>query len=170
MNRYVSSTKSKTNCCPDCDFTTVDPGSLTRHRKRIHGYIPKLRRTRQSKPQSEADSSKSAEIRFAPYSPPGIQQQGDMIYFDPPQYDSGSGSSVTPPAGDLVQQKLSDSRSRSRSRSQSPGRHPPNHYAAVAHSHSFASSSPQRMILPPVPSRRPSPPIDPALLPPAAES
>ncbi|KAJ3813103.1 hypothetical protein EV368DRAFT_21986, partial [Lentinula lateritia] len=37
-------TKSKTNSCPDCDFVTVDPGSLTRHRKRIHGYIPKMRR------------------------------------------------------------------------------------------------------------------------------
>ncbi|KAJ4480202.1 hypothetical protein J3R30DRAFT_3470175 [Lentinula aciculospora] len=44
------STKSKTNNCPNCDFTTVDPGSLTRHRKRIHGYIPKTRRSRHPKP------------------------------------------------------------------------------------------------------------------------
>ncbi|KAJ3995061.1 hypothetical protein F5050DRAFT_373455 [Lentinula boryana] len=50
-------TKSKTNNCPDCDFTTVDPGSLTRHRKRIHGYIPKTRRSRHPKPTSTATGS-----------------------------------------------------------------------------------------------------------------
>ncbi|KAG7090294.1 hypothetical protein E1B28_011891 [Marasmius oreades] len=43
-------TKAKTERCPDCDFSTVDPGSLTRHRKRIHGYIPKTRRSRQPAP------------------------------------------------------------------------------------------------------------------------
>ncbi|KAJ3795539.1 hypothetical protein GGU11DRAFT_221030 [Lentinula aff. detonsa] len=50
-------TKSKTNNCPDCDFTTVDPGSLTRHRKRIHGYIPKTRRSRHPKPTPTATGS-----------------------------------------------------------------------------------------------------------------
>jgi hypothetical protein len=30
---------------PDCDFVTSDSGSLTRHRKRIHGYEPKARST-----------------------------------------------------------------------------------------------------------------------------
>ncbi|GAW08892.1 transcriptional repressor ctcf-like [Lentinula edodes] len=49
-------TKSKTNNCPDCDFTTVDPGSLTRHRKRIHGYIPKSRRSRHPKPTTTISS------------------------------------------------------------------------------------------------------------------
>ncbi|KAJ3808284.1 hypothetical protein F5876DRAFT_67412 [Lentinula aff. lateritia] len=49
-------TKSKTNNCPDCDFTTVDPGSLTRHRKRIHGYIPKTRRSRHPKPTTSISS------------------------------------------------------------------------------------------------------------------
>ncbi|ESK88994.1 transcriptional repressor ctcf-like [Moniliophthora roreri MCA 2997] len=43
-------TKTKTERCPDCDFSTVDPGSLTRHRKRIHGYVPKTRRSRQPAP------------------------------------------------------------------------------------------------------------------------
>ncbi|KAK1221163.1 hypothetical protein PQX77_016040, partial [Marasmius sp. AFHP31] len=43
-------TKAKTERCPDCDFSTVDPGSLTRHRKRIHGYVPKARRSRQPPP------------------------------------------------------------------------------------------------------------------------
>ncbi|OAX41824.1 hypothetical protein K503DRAFT_767306 [Rhizopogon vinicolor AM-OR11-026] len=31
---------------PECDFTTSDPGSFTRHRKQLHGYEPKVRRTR----------------------------------------------------------------------------------------------------------------------------
>ncbi|KAF4607593.1 hypothetical protein EYR38_001665 [Pleurotus pulmonarius] len=32
--------------CPECAFRTGDPGSLTRHRKRMHGYEPKARRPR----------------------------------------------------------------------------------------------------------------------------
>ncbi|KAK7458069.1 hypothetical protein VKT23_009974 [Stygiomarasmius scandens] len=54
-------TKSKTNCCPDCDFTTVDPGSLTRHRKRIHGYIPKPRQPRRPKAQEGVFMSTSTD-------------------------------------------------------------------------------------------------------------
>ncbi|KAF9257297.1 hypothetical protein L218DRAFT_1006306 [Marasmius fiardii PR-910] len=46
-------TKAKTERCPDCDFSTVDPGSLTRHRKRIHGYVPKTRRSRQPAPPKQ---------------------------------------------------------------------------------------------------------------------
>ncbi|KAJ3532854.1 hypothetical protein NMY22_g7575 [Coprinellus aureogranulatus] len=44
----------KPHKCPDyeiCKFETADPSSLTRHRKRKHGYIPKLKR----KPQAERD-------------------------------------------------------------------------------------------------------------------
>ncbi|KAJ3932744.1 MAG: hypothetical protein NXY57DRAFT_1060957 [Lentinula lateritia] len=36
-------TQEKSKACPDCDFTTSDPGSLTRHRKRFHGYQPKAK-------------------------------------------------------------------------------------------------------------------------------
>ncbi|KAJ3717849.1 hypothetical protein C8R42DRAFT_154651 [Lentinula raphanica] len=32
--------------CPSCDFETPDPGSLTRHRKRRHEYVPERRRPR----------------------------------------------------------------------------------------------------------------------------
>ncbi|KAK7453403.1 hypothetical protein VKT23_011668 [Stygiomarasmius scandens] len=62
-------TKNKTNHCPDCEFTTVDPGSLTRHRKRIHGYIPKSRRPRQPRPQQaeSSTSSKASTSRYSPY-------------------------------------------------------------------------------------------------------
>lgn len=35
-----NSTQNKLRACPDCSFTTSDPGSLTRHRKRFHGYEP----------------------------------------------------------------------------------------------------------------------------------
>ncbi|KAF5379352.1 hypothetical protein D9757_007671 [Collybiopsis confluens] len=38
--------KEKRNACPECDFKTCDPGSLTRHRKRIHKYVPKPRKAR----------------------------------------------------------------------------------------------------------------------------
>lgn len=156
-----SSTKSKTNSCPECDFTTVDPGSLTRHRKRIHGYIPKLRRSRQPKPQSEAgdDIPKSFDLRFSPYSAPLVEPQGDPSYCDPSHYDSGS--STTPPAPDLFQQTLSDSRS---TRSRSPAGPPPKEYLVVQQHSVFETSSPQRMILPPISASRVSPPIDPALL------
>ncbi|KAF8824776.1 hypothetical protein HHX47_DHR7000300 [Lentinula edodes] len=48
MSRHISAL--------NCDFTTVDPGSLTRHRKRIHGYIPKSRRSRHPKPTTTISS------------------------------------------------------------------------------------------------------------------
>ncbi|KAJ7585223.1 hypothetical protein C8J56DRAFT_1053613 [Mycena floridula] len=40
-------TGDKTQACPDCDFRTADPGSLTRHRKRIHDYVPRSRKSPQ---------------------------------------------------------------------------------------------------------------------------
>ncbi|KAJ8077750.1 hypothetical protein PM082_002183 [Marasmius tenuissimus] len=43
MRHIRTRTKKKTEPCPDCDFSSVDPGTLTRHRKRIHGYVPKAR-------------------------------------------------------------------------------------------------------------------------------
>ncbi|KAE9389664.1 hypothetical protein BT96DRAFT_1024956 [Gymnopus androsaceus JB14] len=56
-------TKSKTNNCPECDFTTADPGSLTRHRKRIHGYIPQIRRSRHPKPRANVTVSSEFQIQ-----------------------------------------------------------------------------------------------------------
>ncbi|KAJ3782684.1 hypothetical protein GGU10DRAFT_74708 [Lentinula aff. detonsa] len=43
---YRTHTQDKSQACPSCDFKTCDPGSLTRHRKRIHGYVPKPRKAR----------------------------------------------------------------------------------------------------------------------------
>lgn len=51
------STGEKSRLCPDCDFASADPGSLTRHRKRFHGYVPKPRQARVKARGS--DSSKS---------------------------------------------------------------------------------------------------------------
>ncbi|KAF8825607.1 hypothetical protein HHX47_DHR6000265 [Lentinula edodes] len=41
-------TQEKSKTCPDCSFRTGDPSSLTRHRKRIHNYIPNPRKARRS--------------------------------------------------------------------------------------------------------------------------
>lgn len=48
------STQEKSKTCPDCSFRTGDPSSLTRHRKRIHNYIPNPR-----KPRGSSSSDKS---------------------------------------------------------------------------------------------------------------
>ncbi|KAG6908457.1 hypothetical protein DXG01_004540 [Tephrocybe rancida] len=34
-------TGEKPKACPDCDYCASDPGCLTRHRKRKHGYVPR---------------------------------------------------------------------------------------------------------------------------------
>ncbi|KIK50468.1 hypothetical protein GYMLUDRAFT_51178 [Collybiopsis luxurians FD-317 M1] len=40
---YRIHTQDKSKACPNCDFAASDPSSLTRHRKRHHGYQPKPR-------------------------------------------------------------------------------------------------------------------------------
>ncbi|KIK52494.1 hypothetical protein GYMLUDRAFT_966858 [Collybiopsis luxurians FD-317 M1] len=65
VNTHIRThTQDKNQKCPDCAFCSVDPASLTRHRKRIHGYIPRRRRTpasRQIKPKALSDSVKSSQ-------------------------------------------------------------------------------------------------------------
>ncbi|KAJ3754795.1 hypothetical protein EV360DRAFT_86512 [Lentinula raphanica] len=56
---YRTHIQDKSQVCPSCEFKTCDPGSLTRHRKRIHGYVPKPRRARVSRKQQEQDQSQS---------------------------------------------------------------------------------------------------------------
>lgn len=56
------STGEKPHSCPDCPFTTADPGSLTRHRKNTHNYIPK-KGTSKAKPAGTKQSR-----RRTPYS------------------------------------------------------------------------------------------------------
>ncbi|KAJ3848441.1 hypothetical protein EV368DRAFT_2436, partial [Lentinula lateritia] len=41
---YRTHTQEKSKACPDCSFRTGDPSSLTRHRKRIHNYVPNPRK------------------------------------------------------------------------------------------------------------------------------
>ena len=54
------STGEQPHTCPDCDeYRTADPGSLTRHRKKVHGYVPK--------PKSKSQSTASKSRRHAPY-------------------------------------------------------------------------------------------------------
>ncbi|KAJ7825543.1 hypothetical protein B0H14DRAFT_2596494 [Mycena olivaceomarginata] len=38
------STREKPKKCPTCPYTTGDPGSLTNHRKTLHGYKPRAKR------------------------------------------------------------------------------------------------------------------------------
>ena len=58
------STGEQPHACPDCDeYRTADPGSLTRHRKKVHGYVPKQK----SKAQS---TTTSKSHRHAPYDRP----------------------------------------------------------------------------------------------------
>lgn len=59
--KFFFSTKTKNQICPepDCDFKTCDPGSLTRHRKRHHRYVPKPRRRRATVPARDASQAES---------------------------------------------------------------------------------------------------------------
>ncbi|KAG0691577.1 hypothetical protein DFH29DRAFT_1085512 [Suillus ampliporus] len=50
--------RSKTCPHPGCEFATTDPGSLTRHRKQLHGYEPKARRN------FEAEIPASLDLNF----------------------------------------------------------------------------------------------------------
>ena len=50
--------------CPTCGFATTDPGSLTRHRKRRHGYNPK---TRQDHPERSTSKPNKSSSRHEPY-------------------------------------------------------------------------------------------------------
>lgn len=43
---FSLSAKIKDQKCPDCDFASSDPGSLTRHRKNRHEYVPEHRKPR----------------------------------------------------------------------------------------------------------------------------
>lgn len=56
------STGEKPNLCPSCDFTTADPGSLTRHRKRSHSYIPHHREPAHHPAASHLGASRSSPV------------------------------------------------------------------------------------------------------------
>ncbi|KAK7448448.1 hypothetical protein VKT23_013710 [Stygiomarasmius scandens] len=79
MHRHAG---ERPHACPDCDHTTADPSSLTRHRKRLHGYIPQPRRRSQPyslssrprrrlpTPELEEDYSPSSSSSSSPSPPP----------------------------------------------------------------------------------------------------
>ncbi|KAF8884189.1 hypothetical protein BD779DRAFT_795398 [Infundibulicybe gibba] len=52
-------TGGKPHKCPDCSLAYTDPGSLTRHRKKLHGYLPA--------PRVKKALSSEASRRVAPY-------------------------------------------------------------------------------------------------------
>ncbi|KAF5373134.1 hypothetical protein D9758_001602 [Tetrapyrgos nigripes] len=47
--------------CPNCDFCTKDPSSLTRHRKRWHAYVPPPRRERAKQPKKSVGANVKTE-------------------------------------------------------------------------------------------------------------
>ncbi|PFH51605.1 hypothetical protein AMATHDRAFT_58709 [Amanita thiersii Skay4041] len=52
-------TGAKPHHCPSCDFATGDPGMLTKHRRRLHGYIPKQRQRKSKVPDQPSSSDSS---------------------------------------------------------------------------------------------------------------
>ncbi|ESK84524.1 zinc finger protein pegasus [Moniliophthora roreri MCA 2997] len=92
-------TRGKNYRCPDCDFKSVDPGSLTHHRRRKHGFVPKLRKTKSlatptAKPSLSTKSSGTSR-RHNPYHCPQIVQSADS---SPLSSRSGSTESQPPTA------------------------------------------------------------------------
>ncbi|KIK56450.1 hypothetical protein GYMLUDRAFT_821052 [Collybiopsis luxurians FD-317 M1] len=73
-------TKVKDLQCPACDFATGDPGSLTRHRKRRHEYVPKQR-----KPRTPGNGPREATP---------AQTLGEMIIETPADYASQGSSQL----------------------------------------------------------------------------
>ncbi|KIK56362.1 hypothetical protein GYMLUDRAFT_76128 [Collybiopsis luxurians FD-317 M1] len=57
--------RDKSQTCPDCQFRTTDPASVTRHRKRIHGYVP-MRRSAKGR----------RDNRYTPYGVPASPSSG----------------------------------------------------------------------------------------------
>ncbi|KIK56351.1 hypothetical protein GYMLUDRAFT_47122 [Collybiopsis luxurians FD-317 M1] len=62
---YRAHLKDKSKTCPECEFRTTDPASLTRHRKRIHGYTPRPRKARGRR-----------NNRYTPYATPASPSSG----------------------------------------------------------------------------------------------
>ncbi|KIK56449.1 hypothetical protein GYMLUDRAFT_820992 [Collybiopsis luxurians FD-317 M1] len=71
-------TKVKDQQCPTCNFATGDPGSLTRHRKRRHEYVPKPR-----KPRTPGNSPPDATPAQIP---------GEIVIETPADYESQTSS------------------------------------------------------------------------------
>lgn len=75
-------TRQKSQHCPDCAFCTSDPGSLTRHRKRLHGYVPRQRQSRDVRGRISPIKKTTTTTRTAPSSkaasaPVSVSDQDD---------------------------------------------------------------------------------------------
>ncbi|KIK56466.1 hypothetical protein GYMLUDRAFT_247958 [Collybiopsis luxurians FD-317 M1] len=78
--------------CPTCNFATGDPGSLTRHRKRRHEYVPKQR-----KPRTPGNGPSGATPAQAP-GEATIETPSDYVSQSPPQPVEASPSVLSSPS------------------------------------------------------------------------
>ncbi|KAJ7582278.1 hypothetical protein C8J56DRAFT_246028 [Mycena floridula] len=69
--------------CPDCDFETPDAGSLTRHRKRKHNYIPKARRSKNRWLSPEESDWTSSESSSSSSPSPSPSSNPDRFLLEP---------------------------------------------------------------------------------------
>ncbi|KAH0826317.1 hypothetical protein J3R83DRAFT_5263 [Lanmaoa asiatica] len=61
--------RERPNHCPEegCDFSTSDPGSLTRHRRDLHGYEPKANSNSGNHPSAITRKVARKQRRISPY-------------------------------------------------------------------------------------------------------
>ncbi|RDB30070.1 Zinc finger protein Pegasus [Hypsizygus marmoreus] len=77
---YNTHTGQKPHECPACPFATGDPGSLTRHRKKRHGYVPE-----KSAPRAKAKAvGTKASRRHSPYARATSRNSSSTDSLSPP--------------------------------------------------------------------------------------
>ncbi|KAK7060881.1 hypothetical protein VNI00_000614 [Paramarasmius palmivorus] len=94
-------TKEKNQQCPDCEFSAVDPGSLTRHRKRKHGYVPKKRKSRKTNaPEANSLSNNAEEDDGDDDTPPATSSRASRRHhpYRAPSVQSSSSASGSVPS------------------------------------------------------------------------
>ncbi|KAJ3875628.1 hypothetical protein F5051DRAFT_470241 [Lentinula edodes] len=98
MDTHIRSvhTRIKDQECPDCEFATADPGSLTRHRKRRHEYVPERRKPRAEQTLSTSSASGTSDII--------IINSGNRY----PGHNPGRSASEVPQAPKALNQKASN--------------------------------------------------------------
>ncbi|KAF5381696.1 hypothetical protein D9615_005591 [Tricholomella constricta] len=78
LNTHMSThTGEKPHACPepDCAFRTADPGSLTRHRKKVHAYVPMKHNGTKAKLTASTKKSR----RHDPYKRPASQGSSSTL-------------------------------------------------------------------------------------------
>ncbi|KAF9266393.1 hypothetical protein L218DRAFT_996574 [Marasmius fiardii PR-910] len=88
---YRTHTKERNQVCPDCDSKFSDPGSLIRHRKNLHGYVPTARKkpqrlvnTSSESPGEPSSPNKRGSIRHQPYSKSDtVSSVSSGLFLDP---------------------------------------------------------------------------------------